>query len=294
MYKKIAIAAVCVLCVLIFCITIFTTKHTKAQLSKTPQTQANETTQEEMESKTKNQNVKNQAKQITTESKTLESIKEKYAHIKPKQWGDRLSGITTILPSKDSIVYLTFDACGGEYDRDMINYLIANNIKATLFINSHWIDRHKDDFLELARNPLLSIQNHGTMHRPLSINGKSAYHIKGTDSIEAVYDEIVKNDEKIFALTGKKPHYFRSGTAYYDEVAIKIAKDLGYEIAGFDVLGDGGATFSKAQIIRQIEKVKNGSILIYHLNKPKSSTFAGIKEVIPMLKNKGFTFGKLE
>ena len=227
--------------------------------------------------------------------KTLESLQEKYTNITPKQWGDKLAGVTSTLPNdKMPIVYLTFDACGGAYDKAIINYLILNKIQATLFINSRWIDKHKNDFLELAANPLFSIQNHGTLHRPLSVNGKSIYHIKGTESIKGVYNEIMKNDGLIFELTGKKPIYFRSGTAYYDEVAIQIAKDLDYKIAGFDVLGDGGATFSKAQIIRQIKKVKNGSILIYHFNKPKSSTFEGIKEIVPILKNAGFHFGKLE
>lgn len=226
---------------------------------------------------------------------SLESLQEKYAGIAPQQWGERLDGITYLVPSQTSpIVYLTFDACGGDYNKALIDYLIAHKIPATLFINSRWIDRHKEDFLALAHNPLFSIQNHGTLHRPLSVNGRSMYHIKGTDSIKGVYDEIMGNDRRIFELTGKKPRYFRSGTAYYDEVAIHIAKDLGYEIGGFDVLGDGGATFSKAQIIKQIDKARNGSILIYHFNKPKSDTFAGIKEVVPLLEKRGFSFGKLE
>lgn len=226
---------------------------------------------------------------------TLEEIEHKYANIAPTQWSENLEGVTTILPDKSKpVVYLTFDACGGAYDKALIDYLIAHNIQATLFINARWIHKHTDDFIKLAQNPLFSIQNHGTKHLPLSVNGKSIYHIKGTDSVSGVYKEIMDNDELIFKLTGKKPHYFRSGTAYYDEVAVSIAKDLGYNIGGFDVLGDGGATFSKEKIIKQAQKARNGSILIYHFNKPQSDTFAGIQEVVPMLLEKGFYFGKLE
>ncbi|TLD97635.1 polysaccharide deacetylase [Helicobacter jaachi] len=225
---------------------------------------------------------------------SLEWLKHKYANASPKQWGEHFEGITSLLPdSQTPVVYLTFDACSGAYDRDLINYLIEQQVEATLFINSRWIDKHLEDFLILAQNPLFSIQNHGTKHRPLSVNGKSIYNIKGTDSIQGVYEEIMDNDRKIFELTGKRARYFRSGTAYYDEVAVSIAKDLGYKIGGFDVLGDGGATFSKKHIIHQAQKARNGSIIIYHLNQPQSETFEGIKEVVPLLREKGFTFKKL-
>ncbi|MCX2717512.1 polysaccharide deacetylase family protein [Helicobacter sp. MIT 21-1697] len=225
---------------------------------------------------------------------SIESIMAKYEHLSPTQWGEHLEGITSLLPDKNKpVVYLTFDACGGAYDKALIDYLIAHNIQATLFINARWIRKHREDFLLLAHNPLFSIQNHGTNHRPLSVNGKSIYHIKGTDSVRGVYEEIMDNDRLIFTLTGKRAHYFRSGTAYYDEIAIHIAKDLGYKIGGFDVLGDGGATFSKEKIIKQVQKVRNGSILIYHFNKPQSDTFAGIQEVVPLLLEKGYHFSKL-
>lgn len=227
---------------------------------------------------------------------SLEIIQSRYQNKNPTQWGENIPGVTTkISPIADKpMVYLTFDLCMGDYDKAMVTYLIQHKIHATFFINSRWIDSHLNDFKSLAQNPLFAIQNHGTLHRPLSVNGREIYHIKGTDSIQGVYEEIMGNDRKIFELTGKKPRYFRSGTAYYDDIAVQIAKDLGYEIGGFDVLGDAGATYSKNAIIAQAKKVRDGSILIYHANKPKSDTFAGMQVVIPMLEQEGFNFGVLE
>lgn len=235
---------------------------------------------------------------VNSTKKSLEEIEKQYANKIPKLWGEDLQGITKNLSDKNAksnqkIIYLTFDACGGDYDKNLIDFLIKNNINATLFINARWIHAHKDEFIKLAKNPLFSIQNHGTNHKPLSINGKEIYGIKGTDSIKEVYDEIMQNDKLIRELSGKNPTYFRSGTAYYDEVAISIAKDLGYSIGGFDVLGDGGATFSKEKIIAQENLIKNGSIIIYHFNKPKSHTLQGLKVLIPKLQQKGFSFGLL-
>lgn len=229
----------------------------------------------------------------TPDPKTLEI---KYQNLTPKEWGEKLPGITNTLPTIPGkpTLYLTFDLCMGDYDKPLVEYLIQNNIHATFFINSRWIEKHTEEFLALADQNLFAIQNHGTLHRPLSVNGREVYGIKGTDSIKAVYEEIMGADKLIAKLTGKKPHYFRSGTAYYDEIAVSIAKDLGYEIGGFDVVGDGGATYSKQKIIEHARKAHDGSILLYHANKPKSETFAGIQEVIPMFKQKGFSFGKME
>lgn len=192
------------------------------------------------------------------------------------------------------VIYLTLDACGGEYDSKLIDFLIQNNIKATLFINARWIKKHEQDFLKLTQNPLFSLQNHGTSHKPLSVNGARIYGIQGTKNIQEVFDEINENDKIMTRLSGKKPRYFRSGTAFYDDVAMDIAHDMGYKIAGFNVVGDGGATYSLQKILKIGSKVQNGDILIYHFNKPQSSTRVGLEQLIDSWKKEGFTFGLLE
>lgn len=249
----------------------------------------------------KEENVDNNVKEEKGDKEdvmTLKEIEEKYNGRAPKEWGEKTTGVLNHINTNDKVVFLTFDACGGkhgnDYDKELIEYLKKEGIEATLFINSRWIDSNKNIFNDLAKNDLFSIQNHGTLHRPLSVSGREVYNIKGTNSIKEVYDEISGNDAKIKELTGKKPKLFRSGTAYYDDISVKIAKDLGYEIGGFDVLGDAGATFSKEQIIKQGKTAKNGSILIYHMNKPKGETFEGVKVVIENLKKSGYSFKKIE
>lgn len=249
----------------------------------------------------KEENVDNNIKEEKGDKEdvmTLKEIEEKYNGRAPKEWGEKTTGVLNHINTNDKVVFLTFDACGGkhgnDYDKELIEYLKKEGIEATLFINSRWIDSNKNIFNDLAKNDLFSIQNHGTLHRPLSVSGREVYNIKGTNSIKEVYDEISGNDAKIKELTGKKPKLFRSGTAYYDDVSVRIAKDLGYEIGGFDVLGDAGATFSKEQIINQGKTAKNGSILIYHMNKPKGETFEGVKVVIENLKKSGYSFKKIE
>lgn len=49
-----------------------------------------------------------------------------------------------------------------------------------MFWNKCWIDANPDWARQIAVNPLFQIENHGTLHEPLSVNGRSAYGIAGT------------------------------------------------------------------------------------------------------------------
>lgn len=216
----------------------------------------------------------------------------------PTQWGENVTGVTTTFQSDKKELALTFDACGGsfrssQYDEQLIRFLIDNRIPATLFINARWIKSNPEIFKQLADNPLFEIANHGTAHRPLSVNGKSIYNIAGTSSPEEVEREINGNGELIEKLTGKRPLFFRSGTAYYDEEAVKIARKNGVEIGGFSVLGDAGATFSAEKVAHQITNAKSGDIVLLHMNHPESGTREGVKEAVEKLKAQGFRFVRL-
>jgi len=214
----------------------------------------------------------------------------------PTQWAEVVPSVKARINTDKNVIALTLDACGSEgdgYDSVLINYLITHNIPATLFINARWIDKNPDIFKQLAKNPLFEIENHGFEHKPCSVSGKSIYGIQGTRNAGEVVDEIEKNGRKIEALTGRRPKYYRSGTAYYDEIGVKIAEKLGYEVVGFSVLGDRGATYSREQVKNALLAATAGSIIICHMNHPEKETAEGVIEAIPELKKKGFEFVRL-
>lgn len=227
-----------------------------------------------------------------------DQIKAEYNGLQPQQWGEKTSGVAYRLDTSEKVLALTFDACGGTgtsngYDAALIEYLDKMQIPATLFISGKWIDAHPDLFQQLAANNLFEIGNHGLNHRPCSVNGKSAYNIKGTGNISEVIEEISGNDQKIKSLSGRTPRFYRSGTNYYDEVAVKIAADLGYQAVGYSVLGDAGATFNRAQVKKALLDARAGSIIICHFNHPEGDTAEGVMEAIPVLQQRGFRFVKL-
>jgi peptidoglycan/xylan/chitin deacetylase (PgdA/CDA1 family) len=264
-------------------------------VTQAPKSGIRQTGNNTIKSKPLTQSHKNNSSDIEA---IIKKANEKYQGTLPKQWGERVSGVVKKLDTREMVVALTFDACGGSkksngYDAGLIDFLTEEKIPATLFINSRWIDANPGTFKKLSENTLFDIENHGTGHMPLSITGNTAYKIKGTQNIAEVVEEVERNAEKISKLTGRKPHFFRSGTAYYDEIAVAIVNDLGYEAVNFDILGDAGATFTKDQVTNACLRAKPGSILIFHMNHPEGYTFEGIRDVIKELRARGYRFVKL-
>jgi len=225
------------------------------------------------------------------------SLVERYTGQTPKEWGETVSGVKTRVKSGEKVVALTFDACGSStgmrVDRELLAFLEREQVPATLFINGRWIGPNRETFDMLASNPLFEIANHGYRHRPASVNGRSVYGIAGTRDVGELVDEIELNARHIGELTGKRPRFYRSGTAYYDEVAVKIAGDLGEQVAGFSVLGDAGATWSAEQVKKALLGIRPGDIVILHMNHPEAGTGRGVMAAVPELKKRGFRFVRL-
>jgi peptidoglycan/xylan/chitin deacetylase (PgdA/CDA1 family) len=228
---------------------------------------------------------------------TKEQIIGKFSGRVPHEWGEVVKGVKTRLNTDQKVLALTFDACGGPkgsgYDAKLIDFLTGEGIPATLFISGKWMDANPDIFRALTRNPLFEIENHGSKHRPCSATGRSAYGIKGTKSVEEIYDEIEWNALKILNLTGRRPKYYRPGAAYCDEICVEIANALGHEVVNFSVRGDAGATYSKKQVEEALLHSAPASIILMHMNHPKGGTAQGVSAVVPELRKRGFRFVKL-
>ncbi|MER6360500.1 polysaccharide deacetylase family protein [Kitasatospora sp. NPDC001527] len=226
------------------------------------------------------------------------TVTARYAGTAPAAWGLDVPGVLTTLPGAAApAIALTFDACGGSggsgYDAALVDTLRAHGVPATLFLNARWIDANPAVFESLAADPLFEIANHGTAHRPLSVTGRSAYGIAGTRDPGEAYDEIAGNLAKLTALLGRPPRFFRSGTAHYDDVATRIAADLGQQVAGFSTNADGGATLPAAQVQRELAGAAPGDIVIAHMNRPASGTARGVAAALPALLAAGRTFTRL-
>ena len=218
----------------------------------------------------------------------------------PKAWGESLPGVyTRFAPSTDGRVRvaLTLDACGGgagnAVDMNILHLLIELNVPATLFLNARWIDANPDVAAALAATPLFELEDHGLAHKPLSTNGREIYGLKGTASPGAAAREVEGGALRLKELTNKRPRFFRSGTADYDEVALVFVASLGLKAVGFSVIGDAGGTLPAAKVASVLRDVRDGDIVILHFNRPKSGTYEGLRRALPELLARGVIFVRL-
>ncbi len=226
----------------------------------------------------------------------LGAIAARYRGVAPTAWGMDLPGIRSSLVSATDAdgaphVALTFDACGGRggsgVDRELIDGLRREQIPATLFLNTRWIDANPEVARELAADPLFLLANHGTKHVPLSVTGQAAYGIAGTASSDDAVAEVWGNHLALTALTGTAPRFFRAGTAHYDDVAVRIVSELGETPVGFTVNGDGGATYGAATVRREVGAATAGGIVLAHMNHPESGTHVGAVQAALDLRSRG-------
>jgi len=228
-----------------------------------------------------------------------QKVSAEFAHTKPGNWGEFVKGVDEDIITDKKLLALTFDACGGPhgsaYDAELIGYLEKMKIPATLFVTGKWIDANYDTFLKLSRNSLFEIENHGLNHHPCSVDGESEYGIKGTPDVPDAFDEIEANERKIMAITGRRPLFFRSATAYTDEACAKIARELGVTMISFDVLSGDAVPNTPREIIENniMKHVRPGALIIMHFNHPEWNSYEALQNVIPALLKSGYIFVRL-
>ncbi|MDR3073191.1 MAG: polysaccharide deacetylase family protein, partial [Deltaproteobacteria bacterium] len=221
----------------------------------------------------------------------------------PVLWGERLPGIVSRLdaPGDSSenpldglhdrrTLALTLDACDGATDTRIIALLRRHGVPAAIFATNRWLRANAKLAAELAEDPLFTFACHGARHKPASVDGKSAYGIAGTKNIAALVEEVEANARALAAATGKRPSWYRSGTAHYDEVALAVIRDLGFAAAGYTVSADAGATLGENDVARRLRAAPDRAIILCHLNRPESGTFAGLARALPAMLKAGAVF----
>jgi len=227
-----------------------------------------------------------------------ESIVKKYSKSKPVIFSQWTRGVKFRIDTTEKIAAITLDACGGKkgngYDRELIEFLRNNKIPATLFMTGLWIDANPMLVKELALDPLFDIENHGMRHKPASVNGAVVYGRRGTKNPGDLVDEIELNAIKIEKITGRRPVFYRPGTAYFDDVAVKIVYELDQIPMNFSIVSGDAAGFKPEKIERRIiSGIKNGSVIIGHMNRPGKNLYPAFKKSLLLLKEKGYKFVKL-
>lgn len=188
-------------------------------------------------------------------------------------------------------VALTLDACSGATDTRILRVLIDNQVKATIFATARWLKRNPAALAEINRHPdLFRVENHGARHLAAVLTPGRVYGVRTVGSAQGLKSEIEDGAAAVTAATGRAPHWFRGATAEYSSDALREIAALGEAVAGFSLLGDGGAQFSASHAAAAISSAHDGDVIIAHINQPGKPAGAGVATGVLALKAKGFRF----
>jgi len=193
-------------------------------------------------------------------------------------------------------VALTLDACGGGFDRTLVEFLVARRIPATVFVTARWIERNPDAVVLLrAHADLFQIEGHGARHVPAVIgSGRRVYGLAGEPDLEHLRDEVEGGAAAMQAAFGTAPRWYRGATALYDAAALRAIGTWGYRVAGFSLNADAGARLPADAVARRVAAAVDGDVILAHLNHPESGTGAGLQMALPQLQARGYRFVRLD
>jgi peptidoglycan/xylan/chitin deacetylase (PgdA/CDA1 family) len=192
-------------------------------------------------------------------------------------------------------IALTFDACTGQVDKRILQTLIDNRIRSTIFVTARWLKRNPLAIAEIKLHPdLFEVENHGARHVPAVDVPMNVFGIAAAGSPAAVNAEVLGGTDAVVAAFGSKPKWFRGATGKYTVSSENQIRKLGLKIAGYSVLGDGGASYSSAKAAQVIGAARDGDVIVAHINQPNKPAGIGVVQGILKLKAEGFAFLTLE
>ena len=179
---------------------------------------------------------------------------------------------------------LTLDACGGGTDTRILNALLDRGLPTTIFATALWLHANPDAVQILLAHPIqFSVQNHGERHLPAVLGTQPIYGLAPAGTLDAIKREVERGAEAIIAAGFPSPTWYRCATARYSPEAIGLIDQMGFQVAGFSVNADAGASLPAATVTRHIDAAKTEDVIIAHINQPARSSGAGVAASIPTL-----------
>lgn len=182
-------------------------------------------------------------------------------------------------------IYLTFDA-GYEagYTEKILDVLKENNVKATFFITSHYLNT-ASDIVERMINEGHIVGNH-------TVNHKSMPSITN----EEIENEVMKLHQAVFEKFNYEMKYIRPPKGEFNERTVKKCSELGYKTVmwsfaycDWDEKKQPSIENGKKIII---ENLHSGEIMLLHANSKTNSEI--LDTIIKEARSQGYEFKSLD
>jgi peptidoglycan-N-acetylglucosamine deacetylase len=228
-------------------------------------------------------------------------------HKLPPLQPERRNDIRYVKPNgMKKIIALTFDLCERTkettgYDSAIVNYLRAQNIKATFFAGGKWMRSHPDKAMQIMSDPRFELGNHGWTHgnvRVLTGDTMKAQIDWTQAEYELLREELIakpcaqKAGEAELAQIPASLLLFRPPYGACDEKAMQYLADSGLATIQWSVVtGDPAKEASSDGIAKIVlAQAKPGAIVIMHANGRGHGTAEALPKFIPELRQQGYQF----
>jgi peptidoglycan-N-acetylglucosamine deacetylase len=214
----------------------------------------------------------------------LNHTQEEPAINKNRHYYEKRGDIIWEVPIDEKVIALTFDDGPDPEDTPYILDLLKQyDVKATFFV----VGKKVSWYPELAKREVLEgheIANHTYNH--------IYFNKRMTDS--SINKEILKAEQTIISITGKKPTLFRPPGGFYSENVIRVLQKSGYQLIMWSWHQDSRDWDRPGvqKIVNGIlKKTQNGDIVLLHdYVEGETQTIEALKQILPKLKERGYRF----
>ena len=180
-------------------------------------------------------------------------------------------------PLKKQIALMINVAWGTEYIIPMLEILDANDALATFFVVGKWARQNENLVKEICSKGHL-LGNHGH-------TDSVVYTALSQQEMEEGLKEV---NDLIGAATGQRPKYFTPHKGEYNALVLETVSRQGMRTVLWSIdtvdWNTPGVEKMKAKIL---DNLHEGAIVLMH---PTADTVMLLKEIIPVIKNKGYSF----
>lgn len=190
----------------------------------------------------------------------------------------------TVRPIDDAdeqVVLFTIDDAPDSHGVAMAEVLAELDVPAIFFVNGHFInDDQGAEELQAIYDLGFEIGNHSMTHPNFS-----------DISEDEQYDEIVLLNDKIEAITGERPRFFRAPFGVNTDYSKQVVEDEGMQwmnwTYGYDYFAEYMERDALAEIMVETELLRNGANLLMH---DREFTKEALPAIVSGLRDKGYDF----
>ncbi|XPV75110.1 MAG: polysaccharide deacetylase family protein [Desulfovibrio sp.] len=203
------------------------------------------------------------------------------------------------------VMALTFDLCEraphlAGYQKDLVNYLRSEGIKATFFAGGKWMRTHPEKAMQLMADPLFEMGNHAWTHGNFALMNEAEVRQQLTwtqAQYEVLYDTLADRAKDFGVGLEMKniPSHLKLMRLPYgrnNERTGDIVASMGLPMIQWSTEGEQDEHERTVEELVQwnLHKLQPGTIVLMHANAVPKKTHKLVPQLVPELRKRGYEF----